>query len=309
MVVRFVFYMEIQIIMATTITQAFNDYKSNLEIRNRQVTLVAERRKNVVAALAKGLFLHPEQSKLIGSYDRNTMTRYLKEGDVDVLVVLHYGENKVWDNPEGTIKALDCFRSILDKEYPYTAKRRAQNCITMQFSEFRLDVVPAFKMEGGYYKIPDSVHKEWIYTDPFQFAEKITEVNKNMQGTFVPLIKMVKGWNRQVSWPIRSFHLECMLYNHYRYRSESYTYPYMLKEFFASLTNYLTISTYDPIMGQRVDSYLDNSAQKTRREIAIEKTRAAAAAAKEAYEDQEKYPTIAITEWKSLLGDFFPAYG
>jgi hypothetical protein len=77
----------------------------------------------------------------------------------------------------------------------------------MQFSEFRLDVVPAFKYDGDYYSIPDSVRQVWVDTDPFTFAERITTVNTNMGGTFVPLIKMVKAWNRNVGWPIRSFHL------------------------------------------------------------------------------------------------------
>ena len=80
--------------MATTIDQAFREFSPNLKITNRQVSLLSERRKNVVAALRRKLSLHPESSKLIGSYDRRTMTRYLSEGDVDVMVVLHYGENK-----------------------------------------------------------------------------------------------------------------------------------------------------------------------------------------------------------------------
>ncbi len=179
----------------------------------------------------------------------------------------------------------------------------------MKFSEFKLDVVPAFRWEGGFYKIPDSVRQEWVSTDPFKFATKITEVNKAMEGTFVPLIKMVKGWNREVGGPIRSFHLECMMYYHYRNYAQAYTYPSTLKVFFNALPSYLAERCYDPIMNDRVDSYLDNYAVRTAREIAIGKARVAAEKSKEAYEDQEKYPSVAIKEWKALMGEFFPAYG
>lgn len=296
--------------MATTINQSFKEFASNLEIKDRQVGLVAERRKNVVDALAQKLTLHPgEPSKLIGSYDRNTLTRYLSEGDVDVMVVFHYGENKQWDCPEGTTKCLDRFKDILDAAYPDTKKWRDRNCICMQFSEFLLDVVPAFKNDGGYYKIPDSIRQLWLPTNPFGFADKITTVNQTMEHVFVPLIKMVKGWNREVGRPIHSFHLECMMYNRYCSYTRGYSYSSMLQLFFQDLPGYLATATYDPVMSDRVDGYLDNAAQVTQRQIAIGKAQKAAEKSKEAYEDEEKYPSVAIGEWKALMGEFFPAYG
>lgn len=294
--------------MATTISQAFREYSSNLELPDRQQSRVSERRGNVVAALGRRLSLHTEVSKVIGSWDRHTLTRYLSEGDVDVMVILHYGNNKQWDTPSGTLSALERFRSILDDAYPGTAKRVDRNCVTMRFSEFRLDVVPAFKNDGGYYRIPDSVRRQWVRTDPFTFAQRITAVNTAIDEDFVPLIKMVKGWNRNVGWPIRSFHLECLMYNRYRYYSDSYTYASMLKYFFDDLPGYLRRACYDPIQGDQVDTYLDEGGRRTR-SGAISKAQAAARAATEAYEDQEKYPSVAIREWKELLGEFFPAYG
>jgi hypothetical protein len=300
--------------VATTINQAFSEYRTNLEIKDRQVSLVSTRRNNAVAAIAKKLSLYPNTpSKLIGSYDRHTLTRYLSEGDVDVMVILHYGNNEGWDNADGTIKALDHFKSILDAAFPNTYKRRDRNCISMQYSEFRLDMVPAFSVNvGGYvshYKIPDSIRRQWVRTNPFTFAEKITQVNSDMGKSFVPLIKMVKGWNREVGGPISSFHLECMMYNRYSSYTQGYTYPSMLKVFFENLPGYLSQPVYDPVMGDRVDTYLDNSALKTKRQIAIEKAQSASAAATEAFEDQERYPAVAIDEWKALLGEFFPSYG
>ena len=86
----------------------------------------------------------------------------------------------------------------------------------MQFSEFRLDVVPAFKYTDGYDSVPDSVRRRWLRTESLGFATRITEVNAAMGSLFVPLVKMIKGWNREEGWPIRSFHLECLMYERYR---------------------------------------------------------------------------------------------
>jgi Second Messenger Oligonucleotide or Dinucleotide Synthetase domain len=293
--------------VATTIIQAFGEYASNLELRDRQQSLVAQRRANVVSVLRRRLSLHTEESKVIGSWDRHTVTRFLSEGDVDVMVILDHYSHQHWDTSGGTISALDRFKAILDDAYTTTPKRRDRNCITMHFNEFRLDVVPAFK-NVGYYRIPDSVRRQWVRTDPFTFAQRLTRVNTIMDGAFVPLIKMVKGWNREVGWPIRSFHLECLLYDHFSRYAKAFTYPFMLKMFFETLPINLAVACYDPVEGDRVDTYLDEGGRRTR-SGAISKARAAAKAAAEAYEDQDKYPSVAIREWKALLGYFFPDYG
>jgi len=295
--------------MATTITGAFNEFKTDLEITDRQEALVSGRRARAVKALGASLSLHTEVSRVIGSWDRHTLMRYLKEGDVDVMVVLNYGAHKDWHTADGTIKALDRFKSILDAEFPSSATRRDRNCITVQFSEFRLDVVPAFKNPGGDYQIPDSIRREWLYTDPIEFASRMTTVNKNMDEMFIPLVKMVKAWNRHQGWPIRSFHLECLMYERYRTYEKGYTYPSMLKVFFEDLSQRLARPVYEPVRGDGVDGYMEDGASPSRRDRAIAKAKKAAAAADEAYNDQEKYPSVAINEWKDFLGEFFPSYG
>ncbi len=294
--------------MATTVKTAFSEFKTNLEITDRQTTLVATRRANVVQALAAQLTLHPTSSLVIGSWDRQTLMRYLSEGDVDVMVVLNYGVHKDWDNADGTVKALDKFKSILQATYPNTTLRRDRNCITMQFSEFRLDVVPAFKIDTGYYKIPDSVRRAWLSTDPIAFASRMTDVNKTLDGAFIPLVKMVKGWNRQQGWPIKSFHLECLMYERYRTYTQGYTYSSMLKVFFENLAGQLSSSVFEPVQGDRVDGYLDEGSP-TKRSLAIAKARLAATASAEALADEDKYPSVAIGEWRTLLGEFYPTYG
>ena len=296
--------------MATSVQQAFLQFKSNLEITDYQASLVSQRRNNVVSAISRVLKLHPDTpSLLIGSYDRHTLTRYLSEGDVDVMVILHYGENKGWDTPQGTTQALDKFKAILDDAYPSTEKRRDRNCITMKFTEFRLDVVPAFMNDSGFYKIPDSVRQTWVWTHPIRFAEAISAVNGRMENTIAPLIKMVKGWNRNVGWPLRSFHLECLLHNQCCAYPQRYSYSSMLKVFFDTLPGHLLTMCKDPIAGDRVDTYLDNIAAETRRQIAIRKARDAAAIASKAFDCETTNPEVSIKTWRPLLGEFFPTYG
>lgn len=296
--------------MATTVLQSFDDYLSNLEITDQQTTKVSNCRTNITAAIAKELSLHTERSKVIGSYDRHTLTRYLSEADIDLMVVLHYGDNKNWDTYSGTSAVLSEFKRILQNKYPKTTMAMDGNCVTMALTDFRLDVVPAFKVtddtNGDYYKIPDINRSEWLPTNPFAFADLMTQVNKNMNGAFKPLIKMVKGWNRDEGWLIKSFHLEAMMYHRYASYSRRYSYASMLALFFKDLPTYLSQTCYDPIMQDRLDDYLDSG---NRRSNAIQKANTAASLSKAALDCEESDPKRAIEYWKTLMGDFFPAYG
>lgn len=296
--------------MATSVKQAFNEYAKNLNITDKQEKIVSNCRTNVVKKISQELSLHTEQtSKLIGSYDRDTMIRYLNEGDVDILVVLHYGENSGWDNKEGVTKALNKFKSILSSTYPDTQCNIDRNCVTMKLSQFRFDVVPAFRYKQGYYTIPDTYRGDWLKTDPISFSHEITRINKNMDGCFIPLVKMIKGWNREFTKTLRSFHLECMMINHYKSYTQSYTYNSMIKVFFSNLASYLNSPSYDPITGDRVDLYIDNGSLGNSRNQFVARAQKAFKQADEAFSDSETYPSVAIDEWKNLLGTFFPAYG
>ena len=83
----------------------------------------------------------------------------------------------------------------------------------------------------------------------------------------------------------------------------------MLKYFFDNLPDYLSSACTDPIAGDRVDTYLDNLAVETRRQIALRKAREAADTASKAFGYEESNPEWSIKTWKPLLGEFFPSYG
>jgi hypothetical protein len=59
-----------------------------------------------------------------------------------------------------------------------------------------IDAVPAFELSGGDYEIPDKITGTWIKTNPEKHKEQATAKNRELDESWVPLVKMVKGWNR-----------------------------------------------------------------------------------------------------------------
>ncbi|HEX2841382.1 CBASS oligonucleotide cyclase [Hyphomicrobium sp.] len=189
--------------MATTIAQGFKKLSENLEITDLQETTVSSRQKNVRAAVDNGLTVL--EDFLTGSYKRSTMIAPLKEADVDIFAVLdpkHYKQN----DPASVLEAT---KTALKKTYKTPKISPNGQAVTITFDDFIVDVVPGFYRTGGGYLIADTERSRWIATDPKMHLDIWTTKNKAHGGDLIPMIKIIKGWNKSRKL-LRSFHLEVL---------------------------------------------------------------------------------------------------
>src|SRR5258708_27522246 len=82
----------------------------------------------------------------------------------------------------------------------------------------------------------------------------------------------------------------------------NYRFSWMLRSFFVSLPAYVRRASYDPVAGDRLDEYLDNRAETTKREVAFEKARRASTLAKRAYSNRTRDDSLAMQAWRELMG-------
>ena len=191
--------------MAKTIVQGFQKLQDNLNITGLQVGTVSVRQRNVREAVEAQMDV--SSSFLTGSYKRSTMLAPLGEADVDVFLVMNAKYFK-----GGPASLLDKVKRALKKEYPKTPSiSRNGQAVTITFSDFSVDVVPGFNRQGGGYLIPNSNTGTWLATNPKKHVTVWTDANTKHAGDLVPLIKMIKGWNKKHSGILRSFHLECLV--------------------------------------------------------------------------------------------------
>ena len=192
--------------MATTVSAGFNLLKSNLEITGLQKTTVAQRQQNARDAVEKDFSVL--DSFVTGSYSRHTMIAPLKDADIDIFVVI----DPFYFNNYTPASLLDKVRATLKKTYPKTPKiSRNGQAVTITFTDFQVDVVPSFYRNGGGYLIPDSIGGRWIATDPTVHQSHMAQANSTHNGDLVPLVKMIKAWNRCISSAFYGFYLELMV--------------------------------------------------------------------------------------------------
>ncbi|MPZ20577.1 MAG: nucleotidyltransferase [Luteitalea sp.] len=295
--------------MATTVAQAFLDFKANLEITGLQKQTVSTRQAHVREVLEAGLEV--EDSFLTGSSSRSTMIAPLNEADVDVLVVLpasyfhHYREQGTNGGPAGL---LDLVKRTLRRTYTRTPDiGRNGQAVTIRFSGFVVDVVPGVRRQGGGFLIPNSITQKWLSTDPRTHVQLMVDANAAHGGSLVPMIKMLKGWNRASGGILRSFHLEVLalsILSNVRISD----FPSGVRYVFDKGRALVTQRNPDPAgYGDDVGQYLNTQ----------DKIQAAVAKFQVAYErairaeDHGRRGTLrdAIEAWRRVFGDYFPAYG
>lgn len=288
--------------MARTITQGFDQLRQNLEITDLQGETVSTRQQNVRSALDDGLTVL--ETFLTGSYRRSTMIAPLKEADVDIVAVMDPSYYQ-WD---GQASLLDKVKRVLLKRYPTTPKiSRDGQAVTITFTDFCVDVVPAFNRQGGGYFIPDSIQKRWIETDPKRHVEIWAEANKKHGYKLVPIIKMMKAWNKKHSELLRSFSLETLTLQTLDGVTIS-DYPSGVRYVFDKARTRIRSGVFDPAgYGGNVASYLDTYEKVNQVVTRLDSAYQRAVDAEGL--DSRGRPDLAFDKWRMIFGDYFPAYG
>ncbi len=285
--------------MATTITQGFTTLSSRLALTGLQQDTVALRQKSVRSAVAGKL--DTLDSFLTGSYRRSTLIAPLSAADVDIVVVL---DPKY--HPSGARNVLERTKNALLSRYETPKVSRNGQAVTITFKDFTVDVVPALQRRGGGYLICNSGTNTFISTDPKRHVDLAAERNRAHNGDLVPVVKMLKSWNRSNSTTFRSFHLEVLawqVFNNVNLRS----YPAAVRYFFDKSRATIGRPLEDPAgYGGNIASYLTVGNQR----LLVSHLDTALARALHAERHEAAGNTrLAFGEWRKVFGDKFPAYG
>ncbi len=294
------------LLMASTIKQSFQILKENLEITDLQEENVSTRQNSVRSVLEAELTI--KETFLTGSYSRSTMIAPLNDADIDIFAVLDVSYYYNYNGKNGgQAGLLDLIKRTLRKRYTKTPDiSRNGQAVTIRFDDFQVDVVPAFYRQDGGYLIPNSISQSWIGTDPKKHVEIMSSANRAHQGDLVPIVKMIKCWNKNIGSYFRSFHLEVLAL----YIFEKVTisdFASGMRYFFDKGREYITKQNPDPAgFGGDIGNYI-NTREKI--EEAVQKLQLAYERALKAENfDSRGCVKDAIEMWIKIFCNYFPAY-
>ncbi len=288
--------------MPTTIAQAFAKLQENLQITDLQDATVDTRQKTVREAVAKELTVLA--SFVTGSYRRSTLIAPLAKADIDIFVIL----DPSYYSADGYANLIDRVKRVLKQSYPTTPEiSRNGQAVTITFTDFKVDVVPAFNRQGGGYLIPDAVMGRWISTDPTQHVTIWNNANVVHLFQLAPVMRMVKQWNRAHSALLRSFHLEALTLQILNNVTIS-DLPSATRFVFDKAREACKYVVGDPAgYSGDIGAYLD-TAEKTAEVVKRFETAYTQAAEAERLAATNQVPQ-AFAKWRTIFGDSFPAFG
>jgi Second Messenger Oligonucleotide or Dinucleotide Synthetase domain len=290
-----------------TVAEAFETFRQRLELSETE-SKDAIRRHNDVRDCIRAKF-DVDRDFLTGSYARHTKTKPLK--DVDIFFCLG-AEDAQWRS-KPPLDVLSAFENCLADRFGADIVDPGRRCVTVEFEKsnptadeegkvLSNDTVPAYELDGCY-EIPDRELGKWIKTDPDVHAEKATAKNQQLAGKWVPLVKMLKRWNRSAGNPIApSFLIEVMALDLIDPPFTSY--PDEIRHFFAAALDGIMQDWPDPAgLGPPVS---DQMPLQKRQEAAAAFRAAEVKAARAVRLEQQGKNGEALALWREVMGKYFP---
>lgn len=293
-----------------TTAEAFEEFRSRLELSETERKDAIRRHKDVRAVITEKFEIEGD-GFLTGSYARHTKTKPLK--DVDIFFPLKGDDlDLAWRN-KGPAAILEAFKSCLEKVYGKEAVELGRRCVTVTFDKanptvsedgkvLSIDAVPAIAL-ADCYEIPDRILGRWIKSNPEIHMAESTAKNKSLDGKWVPLVKMLKAWNRAAGGPIEpSFLVEVMAQG--LVDGPFTTFPSEVRRFFAAAMDGVMLDWPDPAgFGPPVSDQMTPA----KRQKAVEALRKAEVQAARATRlEKEGKQGEALVAWREILGRYFP---
>lgn len=180
--------------------------------------------------------------------------------------------------------------------------------LALEQHDWRFDLVPCFKIEEDFYLMPDG-SGSWIPTRPRKANLPIVKADQATDGRLVPLIRLLKYWNRHNPAPtIPAYVFELIVADYANSRANlSWWTDFNVLSFFGFLSDRIWKKVADP---NEIWSDLNPFSKEEKKKITevVEASRGLARKAIDA-ETQGKDHKLAIAQWREVFGSGYPQYG
>ena len=230
------------------IASDFSSFLENIRIDNADT--VSLRYGEITAAL-NGCFRNTDSktanSLQVGSYGRWTAIKGIS--DLDMIYIMpaekwnHYRNGMQYE-------LLHDAKEAIKGRYPSTIIRVDRLVVRVLYKDFHIEVMPAFKLDDGSFKYPDTANGgSWKITKPQAELYEIRAANDRKNRNLRRLCKMARAWKNKHGIAIGGLLIDTLAYNFLEstteYDTRSYgSYDLMCRDFFQFLASQPEQSEY-----------------------------------------------------------------
>jgi hypothetical protein len=281
----------------------FEQFRKNLAVKNSDEIsgryLAITRRLNKDYWDTESEYAHCLQ---VGSYGRNTAIHGVS--DLDMAFELPWAvHDRIQKRPGNCQKILlDEIRDKLKILYPNTPIRSDGQVVTVDFKNYRVEVLPTFVEADRRYKYPDANDGgNWKWCHPRDEIEAVQDIHDRSSRNLKRVCKMVRVWKNKHGAAMSGMLIDTLCYNFFKgntsFDNKGYaSYPLLVKELFDYLSEQAD-QNYWKAPGSDDRVYTSGRFQS--------KAKKAAKKAQEALDaDTDKAKEKA---WKKIFGRHFPS--
>lgn len=282
-----------------TTSEMFTSFILNLAIQNSEE--ISRRYGEITRALNmkyRGTESRVANTLQVGSYGRYTAINGIS--DLDMLYKIPSSE---WDRFKDARQArlLQEVKTAILNRYPNTDVKVGGVVVIVKYTNFLIEVQPAFEQIDGSFKFPNTNNGgSWQITKPKDEIEEVKSFNNKKNRNYRRLCKMIRSWKNKHGVVMGGLLIDTLAYKFLdstsEYDDKSYNYyDWMVRDFFNFLANEPNKSYYlAPGSNQQV-----NVKKKFQ-----SKAKKAYKLCLEAIEAGEQ--ANANTKWKKVFGKAFP---
>ena len=330
--------------MAKTVNQAFDIFLKNVvNLDSEQTRRARHSRDWMIGQVSKFQNdrrfpdLYPEIDMYFGSFARRTKIRELD--DIDLMIGIDVTDS-FWSSESDRIELLvPEHKNVLKRlchpntnrlnsrlvinqfvrklkeipQYEYANIKRNQEAATMKLRThpWNFDIVPCILTTpnphyGQFYLIPDG-NGHWKPTNPEIDQARVSSINQAHAGIVLPVIRLVKYWQRRPTMPkMSSYLLECFVLGFYEGRPRNTVFLDLeFIDFLAYFQKAIHYEIEDPKQLQgNINQLADDEINKISARAKYDCLRAS-----QAFEYEKAGDHItAIRLWREIFGDKFPKY-
>ena len=196
-----------------SVADMFSQFIDNLAIDNMET--ISSRYGELTAALNKKF--RDTESKTantlqVGSFGRKTGIKGIS--DLDMVYIMPKSK---WDTYKENkqLKLLQDVKAAILNRYPSTDVRVDRLVVTVTYTDFHIEVQPAFEQDDGSFKYPDTKNTgSWKITKPREEIKAISDMDSEKNSNLRRLCKMARAWKNKHGVGMSGLLIDTLAYNY-----------------------------------------------------------------------------------------------
>lgn len=282
------------------VSSTFQEFLQNLAIDNKEE--ISNRYGEITKVLNikyRNTESKTSNSLQVGSYGRFTAIKNIS--DLDMVYILPWTEYERFKNDRQSA-LLQEVKKTIQSRYPKTDVRGDGQVVVISFTNYQIEVLPAFENSDGSFLYPDTNNGgSWKTTKPRLEIKAISDLHQAKNQNLRTLCKMIRSWKNYHGVAMGGLLIDSVAYNflnsttYFDDKSFKY-YDWLIRDFLKYLSDLQNINhVFAPGSNQKV--YIKKKFQT--------RAKKAHKLVLEAIEAQEN--KNANQKWKKIFGRNFPS--